>query len=308
MLRNILISTMIAFSISSTFADNEFENSVPLDLVKALLSGGPTGDVKIYSDLVSSFPSIGVPDELEIMGSIERGYGVAAFFRSELSSSEIESSLDNAITLQEYSKFDPPRMIGATNGFVRASLNYPQVNNRYCHDSLGTLTLTYSEDSGIVTISSNPTNDYRSCADQLAEQSQAIARRSRGQLTGLQQYLPVMEMPETERQRYSPFFSSGGYSGSSSGIAVDANLRIDWSIEEVFSHFSEQITDQSWVLDSESIGSATATVSWTKSPESGTDLIGTLTVLKINEEAFELNFQLTSTGKNNSIRIPLRTN
>ena len=112
-----------------------------------------------------------------------------------------------------------------------------------------------------------------------------------------------MELPETEPRGYSSFFVGGGYSGSNRGIETKANLNIDWGIEEVFSHFAEQIRNQDWALDSESIGTATAFGSWTRTPEPGTDLIGTLSILKSGEESFELKFQLISTGGNNLPRL-----
>lgn len=305
MFRNILVLILVTFSGFNAFADTEFEGSVPLELVKALLGNTPFGEPTIYSDLVSAFPEIDVPDELEIMGSIERGYGIAAVYSTELTGSQTESALTEAFLQAEYMEFELPGMRRAENGFISSSVNVLQRYNRFCHDSLGSLSFTYSaqELGGTVTISANPANDNRSCADQLAEQQQAMGRMG-GRQGGLQQYLPKMELPETEPRRYSPFFAGGRYSGSNREIETKANLNIDWDIEEVFRHFSEQIGSQDWTLDSENIGTSTAAGSWTRSPETGTNLIGTLTVLKTDEETFDLKFQLISTGvsSNSSFR------
>jgi len=40
-------------------------------------------------------------------------------------------------------------------------------------------------------------------------------------------------------------------------------ISIDWDLEEVFEHFKTQIQEQNWVVDSEDIGVASATGSWT---------------------------------------------
>lgn len=301
MLRNIVVLILVAFSVSISFADTEFEGSVPLELVKALLGNTPFGEPTIYSDLSSAFPEIDVPDELEIMGSIERGYGIAAVYSTELTGSQTESALTEAFLQAEYMEFELPGMRRTESGFVSSSVNVPQRYNRFCHDSLGSLSLSYSaqELGGIVTISANPANDNRSCADQLAEQQQAMGRMG-GRQGGLQQYLPRMELPETEPRRYSPFFGSSSWSGSNRGIETKASLNIDWDIEDVFEHIVEQIEAQDWTVDSQNVGASSAIGIWTRSPEPGTDLIGTLTILKTGDESFELKFQLTSTGANNN--------
>lgn len=303
MLRNIIVPVLVASYCSTALADTEIGDSVPLELVKAFLGATPFGEPTIFSDLSSAFPEIEVPDEFEIMGSIERGYSISAVYSTALSSSQTQSTLNEAFVKAEYMEFDLPRMRRGENGFVSSSVNIPQRYNRYCHDSLGFLSLNYSEkeQGGTVTISASPTNDNRSCADQLAEQQLAMSRMG-GPQGGIHQYLPRMELPETEPRRLTPFSGLGGWSSSTNReIESKANLRIDWEIEDVYSHFSEQISDQGWVVDAENIGTASAIGSWTRSPEPGTDLIGTLTIYKSSEESFELKFQLLLTGARNGI-------
>lgn len=301
MLRYIAVSILVTFCVSISIADTEFEGSVPLDLVKALLGTTPYGEPVIYSDLSSAFPDIDVPDELEIMGSIERGYGISAVYSTAISDSEIQSTLNEAYVQAGYIEFELPGMSQARGGFVAANRITPQTYNRFCHDSQGFLSHSYVEKdrNSIVVITASPANDNRSCADQLAEQQLAMGRMP-GRQRGLHQYLPIMELPETRPRRFSPFSGIGGYSSSGSSIETEANLNIDWDIDEVFNHISEQLIEQQWVVDSQNIGTSSATGSWTRSPEPGTDLIGTLTVLHLGEESFELKFQLTSIGGNNS--------
>lgn len=302
MLRNLCVSILTLFSTSLSIADTEFEGSVPLDLVKALLGNIPYGEPTIYSDLSAAFPEIDFPDELEIMGSIERGYGgITAVYSTALSDSQAQTALNEVYAEAGYIDFELPESRQPQGGFVSSSMNYPPRYNRFCHDSQGSITHFYNQmdQRGIVTISANPPHDNRSCADQIAEQQQAMGRMS-GRQAGLHQYLPRMELPETEPRRFAPFAGIGGYSGSSSGIETGASLQTDWKIEEVFEHFSTQIVEQSWIGDSQNIGTSSAIGSWTLSPEPGTDLIGTLTVLKMSEESFQLKFQLTSTGASNN--------
>lgn len=309
MIRNIFVPIFAITFVSTALADTEFEDSVPLELVKALIGNTPFGESRIFSDLSSDFPSIDIPDDLILMGSIERGYGVAAVFSTDLSASQTDSALDVAFIQSGYVQFETPGMEGPQTGFVSSMVNAPRIAKRYCHDAFGFLTTQYSEkeQNGIVTLSSNYPNDNRSCAAQLGEQQQAMGRRGGSQI-GLQQYFPRMELPEEVAQRRAPFFGLGGWSGSSSSMETKAGLNIDWDIEEVFEHFMAQIDAQQWAIDSQNIGTSSAIGVWTRSPVSGTDLIGTLTILKTGEETFELKFQLTSTGANNSSNSPFFRN
>lgn len=306
MLRTFVVSVIAVSCFSPVFADTEFQGSVPLDLVKALLGSTPFGEPTIYSDLSSAFPDIEFPDSMEIMGSIERGYGIAAVYSTALTADQIESALTRVFLAAGYIEFVVPGMTRRETGFVRASANIPRNYNRFCHDSNGFMSHSYTEkeQGGTVTISANPASDNRSCEDQLAEQQLAMSNMG-GRQRGLQEYLPRMELPEPETRNFSPFFLGGGYSGSSTGIETSSSLNIDWDIEDVFSYFAEQIVDQEWVADSENIGTSSASGSWTRSPEPGLDLIGTLTILKSGDESFELKFQLISSGANNnsSLRV-----
>ena len=154
MLRNILVLILVTFSVSISFADTEFEGSVPLELVKALLGNTPFGEPTIYSDLSSAFPEINVPDELEIMGSIERGYGIAAVYSTELTGSQTESVLRESFLQAGYIEFDLPTRRSSEFGFVSTSMSVPQRYNRFCHDSLGSFSFPYmaQDPAGTVTI------------------------------------------------------------------------------------------------------------------------------------------------------------
>lgn len=310
MIRNILVLIFAITFLSSALADTEFEDSVPLELVKALLGNAPFGESRIFSDLSSDFPSIDIPDDLVLMGSLERGYGVAAVFSTDLTGSQTDSALDAAFIQSGYVRFDTLGMERPQTGFVSSALNTPRIATRYCHDAFGFLSIQYSEkeQNGIVTLSSNYGNDIRSCAAQLAEQQQALGRRMGGSHVGLQQYFPRMELPEEVTQRRGPFLGMGGWSGSSNSMETKAGLNVGWDIEEVFEHFMAQIDAQEWAIDSQNIGTSSAIGVWTRSPVAGTNLIGTLTILKTGEEAFELKFQLTSTGANNSSNSPFFRN
>ena len=74
-------------------------------------------------------------------------------------------------------------------------------------------------------------------------------------------------------------------------------LEIDWSMEEVYRHFAEQITEQDWALDTESIGSVSASGTWTQSPEDNMNLVGTLKVVGLGADSFQLKLTVEGLGR-----------
>ncbi|MCH8264626.1 MAG: hypothetical protein IIC10_04435 [Proteobacteria bacterium] len=301
MLRSGVILILAIFSLSNTLADIEFEESVPLELVKVFVGSTPFGEVKIYSDLLSAFPEFTIPDEFNIMGSIDRGRSLSVVLATELSSDQTTAALTQSFNQTGFTEFEVPGSRDPGTGFVRPNQPSFQANKRLCHDAFGFISFSYKEhtDSNMVTISSNLPNNNQSCAEQLAEQSLAMNRYGATQ-GGLRQYLPRLELPESEQRRTSPFFGMGSSSSSGNGVEARANVNVEWEIGEVFRHFKEQIEDQNWQLDSEIVGAASATGSWIHSPEPGLDLIGTLIVLRSSEGSFELKFQLNSIGNNSN--------
>ena len=300
MLRSGVILILAIFSLSNTLADIEFEENVPLELVKVFVGSTPFGEVKIYSDLLSAFPEFTIPDGFNIMGSIDRGHSLSVVLATELSSDQTTAALTQSLNQAGFTDFEVPGSRDPGTGFVRPNRPSFQASKRLCHDSLGFISFSYKEhtDSNMVTISSNLPRNNQSCAEQLAEQSLAMNRYGATQ-GGLRQYLPRLELPESEQRRFTPFFGMGS-SSSNRSVEARGNVNIDWEIEEIFRHFKDQIEDQDWLLDSENVGAASATGSWTRSPEPGMDLIGTLIVIKSDTDSFELKFQLNSFGNSNN--------
>ena len=300
MLRSGVILILAIFSLSNTLADIEFEESVPLELVKVFVGSTPFGEVKIYSDLLSAFPEFTIPDGFNIMGSIDRGYSLSVVLATELSTDQTTAALTQSFNQAGFTEFEVPGSRDPGTGFVRPNQPSFQANKRLCHDALGFISFSYKEhtDYNIVTISSSLPNNNRSCAEQLAEQSLAMNRYGATQ-GGLRQYLPRLELPESQQRRITPFFGMGS-SSSNRGVEARGNVNIDWEIEEIFRHFKEQIEGQDWLLDSENVGAVSATGSWTRGPEPGMDLIGTLIVIKSGADSFELKFQLNSFNNSNN--------
>lgn len=293
---------LFSFSLPKSFADTEFEDSVPLEVVKAFLGNGPFGETKIYSDRAEGFPDIVLPDEFTIIGSIDSVYSMSLALRIGLSEAETRALLADSVLEAGYIEIESMADLGRQVGFVSPQQINPQSYNRYCHDEFGSISFGYQkyDDAAVATVSSRPGNNGQNCAAQAAQQKQ-FSEQSMLSRSGSQQYVPRLELPESNRQGFSPF-GSPGMRSSGGNYESQSSVKIDWDIEEVFEHFKAQIQEQNWVSDSENVGVASATGSWTLNPEANTSLVGTLIVLKTGDEAYDLKFQMNFIGgsRNNS--------
>ncbi len=300
-MRSVLFALLASIALpSNVMADTEYQGSIPVDLVKLFLGTTPYGETKIFTDVLDAFPDFDIPSEFEVLGSIDRGYSQVVYFRTALSEQEALEELAESLSAANYSPFETFNLTEPEKGFVSAEAPPSRRSNRYCNDSTGYISSSYmtSEDMNTVSLSSSPHNDRTTCAAQLAEQLATTTQFARAN-SGLRQYLPRLELPERKTLRgYSPFFlGGGGSSGSRNGVEIKSSSVTDMTLEEVFTHFKSQIESQGWALDSENIGSATASGSWIKSPEPDLDLVGTLSVILAGEETYDLKFQLLGQGQ-----------
>ena len=88
----------------------------------------------------------------------------------------------------------------------------------------------------------------------------------------------------------------GGSSSANTEAETDTNLAIDWPLSQVYEHIADQVVEQGWQVDTETIGNVSANGVWTRSPTQGVNLIGTLTVLESSDSNFQLKFRLVSSG------------
>lgn len=298
----IVLSLIFCIPIVSV-ADTEFEDNVPIEVVKALFGLTPNGEVKLYSDLVSGFPEIQIPDGFEIIGSINRGYSLSAVFATDSSEDQVDSQVESAISAAQYVPFPSPQPQRAATGFMYAEQAIRPDYNRYCHNSLGHLSYTFLElgTRNMVTLSSSFPSDRSSCEQQIAQQEE-IYNNMRGSGNRFQALLPRLIVPQDEPRRFSPFRSSGLSSHNSNGVETSSSMVAEMELDEVYQYFKTQIEDQGWSLDSETVGRASASGTWTKSPEPELNLIGTLSVIQSEDDNYDLRFQLVSAGQRSNSR------
>ncbi|MFT4862817.1 MAG: hypothetical protein ACI95C_002041 [Pseudohongiellaceae bacterium] len=288
---------------AAVVADTEFEGSIPVDLVKLFVGNPGYGETKIFSDVMDAFPQIEIPSGFDVLASMDRGYGLTVYLRTAVAEDSATEALTDALTAADFKAFEIPYDFGPDNGFVSAKAPARVRNSRYCNDSQGFISVSFAETGSMTTttLSSSPSNDRRSCAEQLEEQLANFNSRAQRRDDSARQYLPRMELPEQEQRRsYTPFIGMSGSSNSRNGIEVSASLTSDSPIDEVFEHFESQIEAQGWTVDSQNVGTASAFGSWMRTPEPDLDLIGTLSIIQSSADTYDLKFNLVTPGRANN--------
>lgn len=295
---------VLSFSVSSSDAeaDTPFVDSIPLDVAEALFGFGIDDNFAVYSDIIDDFPEFDMPSEFEVVGSVLQNRQMRVVLATQLDEAEAVDAIassyldDGWINMPQ---FNPPRV---EKGFVSAANS--NLRPRYqmiCHDDHGQLNMSYrqrpSENYLVMSlgIGFGFNRSWQSCQEIIAQQEISLARMS-GRSMGMQQYMPRLELPEgTTQGGYQPFFIGGGGGGNNS-YETDATVEIEMNLEEVFRHFAEQIIEQEWSSDSESVGTATATGTWTKTVENDTNIVGRLNIVRSDENVYDLSMQVEIPG------------
>lgn len=294
-----LIVLLLTFQETQVMADNEFEESIPLDVAAALFDYGETGNFAVYSDIMDDFPVFQIPDGFTVLGSAFFINQMRVALSTELGVEEAAQSIEDSFTSDDWGvmpNFDPG--LNRT-GFVSAN----QVESRrrsICHDEFGQLTIaTRTHSAGNQVILSGVAGmrrNWGTCAQLRAQMEEQLSMmQNRGSL-GIQQYMPRLLIPEDSNSGLRPAYLLGGMSSSGNKTETDIELEIAWDLEEIYSHFAKQMADLEWVLDAESVGSVSASGTWTQNPEAGMSIMGTLNVASLGEDRFQLKLTVEVLG------------
>jgi hypothetical protein len=295
------LATVITASLSATplSADTEFEDSIPIDLARSLLSGtGGTMDVKIYSDIPETFPDFKLPDGVTLVGSVHQTHNKQVVLRSDGDGTEQQAALIESLQDSDWLLIQQMSAGARQTGFVYANPQPRSIPVQLCHDSLGLIFIRLHPESDhtFINITATPGMNLGgyNCADRASQASRAqgfspFAGGSPNPRS-LQTSMPRLVLPEeaaTQSPRVPMFLS-----GSSDQMESKTEFTIDWSLAEVREFFSEQIVEQDWALDSETAGDRVALGAWTKE-EDDRVLLGTLQLVSKGEDSYQAIFSVS---------------
>lgn len=303
-----IVLVLLVFTVSAlpAYSETEFENSIPIELAKLFLGNPAIGEVFIYSDILDDFPVFTIPDNFEVVGSLDQGYSqrvvLITNLDEEAARAELLDSFDAAgwQLRQNISLNQLPQ-----TGFVSSRPFPAGTTIGLCHDDDGNITIGvgFGDNGRLVNLTRRtpqPGSFTPTCREQNNQQQAGFFRGARSTLN---EYMPRLELPDSPDLR-GPVYPGGFSSRGNYEIESRTSISIDWSIAEVYEHFENQIIEQGWELDSNATGSFSANANWQKSPEDNIDLIGILSVLEIADTNFEVKFRLLrrNTQGNNSAR------
>ena len=299
----VLISLLILSATSHpASADTEFVDSVPLEVVKQFVGNPFRGEGTLYSDILDAFPPFTVPADFKVLASADQGYLQRVILSSTLDEEAASAALTAAFVAEGWMQVPNYGMPTQQTGFVSAeqpALQFQQL----CHDDHGTVTVTVNAGTGTRYININRNIGppgmalmQPGCAEMVGQATQnSTAMGFRGGNI-VAPYAPKLLMPQSNTTPTpSMGFFGGGGGGSQNDWESRGTLALDWSINEIYAHFAEQIAEQGWATDSEATGAMVATGNWTKYIDD-MDLVGTLSILKLADNVWELHFRLVRQG------------
>ena len=270
----------------SAFAASEYQESIPIELVRALLGGGNT-EATIYSEIPDGFPEFTLPDGARVLGALERGPSLQLVLATEQSAARQRQLLIRDFEEQGYTTItrEVP-MQPQRRGFV-APFSVPDgMPVQLCHEQHGMLIISINgrgNDQGLTLQASTAPNQVPCDAMMGAGGAQ------RGfAAINLQQHMPMLAVPgqaTISNERRMAFVSSNA------GTQSDMRITLDWPVEQLQQHMAEQLLEQDWVQDSAAVGDISAISGWSLEAEDE-QMFGTLQILKTPAAGYELRFSL----------------
>lgn len=297
--RILSLVSLIALQGTPTMAANEFEDSIPVDVAEALFDFGDTGRFAVDSEIMDAFPAFQIPGGFTVLGSAYFMRSMRVALSTNLELEEAVEAIEESFLDEDWETVPVFSPIPGRTGFVSAN----QIESRrrgLCHDQFGQLSISTragNPDNQIVlSMSADLRRSWGTCAQLRAQMEQQMSMmQGRGRM-GLQQYMPRLLIPEEGSPGQRPAFMIGSTSSSNNTAEADVELEINWSLDEVYDYFADQMSEQEWTLDSASSGSLSASGIWTRSPEGDMNLVGTLNVLSMEENRFQLRLSIENLG------------
>ncbi|NKB33481.1 MAG: hypothetical protein GKR91_10325 [Pseudomonadales bacterium] len=297
--RNTILGLLFITISAISQAAEEFEDSIPLGVAEALFDLG-AGEFVVYSEIMDGFPLIQIPDDFDVLGSTYYASAMRVALTTALAEEDAWESFSTMLLSNNwinFPSFAPPRL---DRGFV-SSTPFRTSNRQFCHDELGQLSFSFRTREPQNTITLHARNRFdinlQSCADQIAQQERMLMMSGR-RTQGIAGYMPRIQLPEEARQGGRPALMVGGMSSSNNRAETDAAIEIDWDLEEVYQHFADQISEQDWMLDSESIGSLTATGTWTQVVNQNMNIVTRFNVVNSGDDRFDMEVTVEAPGGN----------
>jgi hypothetical protein len=292
-----LLAALLLAPAASALADTEFGQMVPREVVQQFVGSALGGEGKLYSDILDAFPQFALPAGFEVLASADHGLFQRVILKTRLDEVAATAALVNAFIAEGWMEIPVLGGGASQTGFISgAPVARP---SQLCNDAHGTLSISVG--IGDVPRYVSLTRSVRTAAmgggrpPSCAEQAGGMRRMMGPRLS---EYVPRLVMPvsTTAPNPAMGNLMGGGGGGSSDEWESRGALAIDWNIQQIFTHFSDQVVGQGWMPDGAVTGVEVASGSWTRTVD-GLDLIGLLTIVATAPNSWDLRFRLVNKGE-----------
>ncbi|MDT8397119.1 MAG: hypothetical protein RQ899_00685 [Pseudomonadales bacterium] len=283
-------------------AASEFEDVVPIDLVRLMLGFAPGEEGGIYRDIPEDFPVNSAPAGFRVLGAVgaaNQPFRQRLYLETDLGEGAAVAAMEAALGQEGWVHLSVPPTQAQAGFLDPPGQTLPPFPEQFCHDEHDNLQMTFQDSGGgnLVTLrrSLSPVSgSFQTCQEQAEARLQTtVTRRIQG--NGLAELMPRLELP-----READF--GGRHAGPTGGISTlgrnetrtRTGLAIDWEAERVYAHFEAQLTAQEWSQQDGWRNAVTAGGVWARSTEDDTELRGVLTILSSGDGRYILEFRLVS--------------
>lgn len=278
-------STLIG---SGAAADQEID-LIPKQLLDLVF--GPENDqTRFYKDIPDSFPKFELPPGLTVMVTADLGAVTELFLQSSLGRDETVAALSNAFVQQPgWSSYQYPNTKSTARGVV-ISDNGEMAHGYLCHVTAAPVDIkAYAEGAAIIArVTSYRAGNHDTC-DRIISRIAGLSDRE-AVLSGLEQYLPLLEIPGEivdGAQRSTSWSTSGDIEAKAS-----YQLSIIWPISQLYQHFAEQMLRQNWQLDGQWNGELSVGGVWALTPEPSQQLLAYIDIVENSNLSYTISFRI----------------
>lgn len=288
---------LITFFVAMQASAAELEDSIPVDLAKALFELPDTGQMRFYSDIPEGFPPFTVPAEFIILGGMTMPNYSRVGIKGSVSMSEGMSILSSSFEDDGYLLF--PKFLSHERGFVFGEIHPLPIS--VCHEDKGGISVrAISRDQDVFfSLTGGPSTDGSgvTCSEQVLKRQKFVDDQSFRETQGIRRDLPKLSIPiekDLSLRGYQPGMRS---SGSNTGLNITSQIPTTLNTAELYKHFADQLVAQQWTQSQNISNDGFAQGQWVKTIENDQLIFGFLKVEKGGSGLFNLFFSIsTSSG------------
>ena len=256
------------------------------DVLRGLIFRNTAAQATVISERVpDEISGIDVPTQFSWIGSAERNLGAAlgnapltsvtAAYRTSMTADAARAAAIDALARGGWEI--QTEQMGIGNG-VFTSASQP-VSQTACRDNQP-VSVTASTLNGRTYVLYGIARGGNSTA------CDARMRPSVMSGTGLEEYMPTLELPADPVTGAPARMQGSGGGGGGSGRNLRVEFTLDDSVGNVANHFARQMADQGWTADTRWTGTTTAGSSWSKQTAADATVLGTLQVTAVDDAQF----------------------